>query len=101
RDGIRILAGGGGAGDFQRLQVEDRDGVAAAVADEALVEIRRDRDAVHAGRVGNVADHLVGVQIDHHDVGGVRDVEPPRGAVDREIVPAAIAADRNVAQDVI
>src|SRR5262249_46354678 len=58
-------------------------------------------DAVDARRVGNVADDLVRIQIDDDDVRSVRDVEPSRGAVDREVVPAAFAADLDVAEDVI
>ncbi len=54
-----------------------------------------------ARRVGDVADDLVGVEIDDGDVRPVRDVQPPRRAVDREVVPAAFAADLDLADDVI
>jgi hypothetical protein len=56
---------------------------------------------VDAGRVRDVADDLVGFEIDDRDVAGVRDVQPVRGAVDGQVVPAALAADRDLADDVV
>ena len=54
-----------------------------------------------ARRVGNVADHLVRVEIDDDDVGRVRDIQAPGGGVGREVVPAAFATDLDIADDVI
>ncbi len=66
------------------------------VADEPFTEVRGDRDTVHAGRVGNVADDLVGLRVDYDDVRRVADIQPMRRGVDRQIVPSAFAADRNL-----
>src|SRR6185436_1633125 len=100
-DGVRIHFGRDGPGGLQRLQVEDGDVVAAAVADEALVELRRDGDAVNARGIRNVADDRVLVDVDDDDVGGVGDVEPPRRRVHRQVVPAAFSADFDLVQDVV
>ena len=56
---------------------------------------------MNAGCVGNVANDLVRVQVDNDNVRRVRDVEPARGAVDGEIVPAAFTAEFHLADDVI
>src|SRR5882762_3544599 len=54
-DSVRIGVGLDRADRLQRLEIENRDVIAAAVAGEAAAEIRRDSDAVHALRVRNVA----------------------------------------------
>jgi hypothetical protein len=71
-DRIRVLAGRRRADRLQRLEIEDRHVVAAAVADEPAVQLRRDRNTVDTGRLGYVADHFVRVEIDDHDVRRVR-----------------------------
>src|SRR4029077_15440444 len=65
-DGVGVLAGRldlayGGEG----LEVEDGDHRAAAVADEAAVEVVGDGDAVDAGGLLYVADRLAAVDVDH------------------------------------
>src|SRR6202043_775146 len=81
-DAVRSLAGLGGSRFLERLQIEDRDLIGAAVADEAAAGFGGDGDAVYAGRVGNVGHHFVAVRVQHHHVRSARDVEPARGAVD-------------------
>src|SRR5262249_48667398 len=85
----------------KRLQVEDRHVVAAAVADEAAVQLGGDRNPVNARRIRNVANDLVRVDVHDDDMRGVGDVESARGAVDGEGVPAAFAAKFDRADDVI
>ena len=81
------------AGRLQGLEVEDRHAAIAAVAGEALAELGHDRDPVDAGRVGQLADDGLLVEVDHDDPIASRDVEPPRLGVDGEVIPAALAAD--------
>ena len=70
-------------GWLQGLEVEDRHAAIAAVAGEPLAELRHDRDAVDAGRVGQLADDGFRVEVEHGDPIASRDVEPPRLGVDR------------------
>ena len=49
-----------------------------------------------AGRIRHFADYRFGVQVDDDNLGGVGDIEPSRGRVDREIVPPAFATYGNV-----
>ena len=86
---------------LERLQVEDRHVVRAAVADESPIQLRRDGDAVDARRIGNVADDLARVEVDHRDVGRMGDVETTRGAIDRQVVPSAFATDFDFAERVV
>ena len=74
---------------------------AAAIADEAAIQLRSNGDSVHARRVRNIADDLVRLEVDNHDVRRVRHIQSPGGAVDRQVVPAAFAADLDVPGDVI
>ena len=45
------------------------------------------------GRVGQLADDLLLVEVDDDHAVAPRDVEPSRVGVDREVIPAALAAD--------
>ena len=57
------------------------------------VQVGDEGDAVDAGRVGDLADDLLGVEVDDDDAGAPRDVEPPVRGVHFEEVPAPLAAD--------
>jgi hypothetical protein len=100
-DRIGVFARRHLAGRLEGLQVEHRDVVAATVADEPAVQRRDDRDAVDAGRVGNIAHDFARVQIGDDHMGIVGDVQTPGAAVDGHVVPAALAADLDFAEDVI
>src|SRR5258708_35157410 len=100
-DGVGIGVGLYGADRFQRFEIEDGDGVRAAIADETATEAGSDGDAVHALRVGNVAFDGVGVGVHDHGVRAVRDVDAAGGAVDVDIGPAVLAGDGNGRDDVI
>ena len=63
--------------------------------DEAATEVRRQRDTMNAQSVWYVAHDGVGIRVQHHDVGLVRDVYPARGTIHDVIVPSACAANRN------
>ena len=80
---------------LQRLQVDDAHFVLATVAREAAAT-GRDRDAVHARRVGDPADDLVRRGVNHDDLGAVRDVETLRGGIDSEIIERTRTADVNL-----
>ena len=100
-DRIRVLSGRHRPIAFSVFRSKMVTLFAAAVAHEAAVQLRRDRDAVNARRIGDVADHFARVDIDDDDVGRMRDIEPARRAVDGQIVPAAFAADLDLAEEVI
>ena len=53
----------------------------AAIAHEPAIELGNHRNTVNARCIGNIADHLAGVDIDDDDVGGVRDVEAAAAAL--------------------
>jgi hypothetical protein len=93
QDRVRVLTGLDLADPAQGLEVEDRRARAATVADEAAAKVAGDRDAVHARRVRDVADHRPGIGVDHHHVRAVRNEQTARGRVEGEIVPAAVAAE--------
>lgn len=56
---------------------------------------------MHAGGVGNVAHHLAVPDIEHNHVRGARDEEPLRVRVEGQVVPAALAAQRDLLEQVI
>ena len=56
---------------------------------------------MYSWRIGDVANNLIGIEVDHHHMGCVGHVEPPRGAIDGEIIPAAFATDFDLAGHVI
>ena len=56
----------------QRLQIEHRDGLVAAVGREAVTGLGGDAGAVHAGSVRNVADHRARGAVHDHHVRGTR-----------------------------
>ncbi len=87
-------------GFLERLKIEDRDGVLASVAGEALAQVLRQRDTVDARRVGDVTHHRALVGIDHHHVCAARDEQPLARGIEGQIVPAAVAAQRELLFDV-
>src|ERR1019366_3189073 len=100
-NGVRVLSGRDLAEGLESLQIEDGNVVAPAVADEALVQLGREGNSMHARRVGNVACNFVGIEVDHHDMGGMRHVQTACRAVDRKIIPAAVTADFYLSDDVV
>ena len=77
----------------QRLQIEHRDGLVAAVRRKAVTGLGGDAGAVHARRVRNVAEHFARGAFDHHHVGGARNEHAARGGFDGDVVRAAVALD--------
>src|SRR5947208_3576625 len=65
------------------------------------MEIARDGDAVHTVGLRNLADDFTRRDVEHGDVIAARDEKSMRRAVDRKVIPAAIAADREMLHDVI
>ena len=78
---------------LQRLQVEHRHRLIAAVGREAVAGLRRDPDAVHARGVRNVGQDLAGRSLDHHHVGAPRHEHAARGRVDGDVVGPSVAFD--------
>ena len=77
----------------QRLQIEHGDGFVAAVGGEAVTGFGGNARAVHAGGVGDVAQHFAGGAIDHHQVRAARNEHAASGGFDGDIVGAAVALD--------
>ena len=100
-DRIGILAGLRLAGLLQRLQIEDGHAVGLPVGDEALADVAGHRDAVHAVQLGDLSHHLAGLRVHHFDDGAVRSIDAVRGRIDRDVVPAAGAADLDLVQDFV
>ena len=69
------------------LEVERGDGRVAAVAGEAAVQLRGEGDPVDARGVGDLADDLLGIQVDDDHAGRPGDVKAV-GGVDLQEVPA-------------
>ena len=46
-----------------------------------------------AWRISNVADHLAGVPVDHHDMRGTRNEDAPGPWFGREVVGASVPAN--------
>ena len=86
---------------LQRLEIDDRGRVRATVAREAATELGRDGEAVHAGRVEDLPDDGAGFRVGDDDLRGVRHVEPMRGGVGDDVVPAAFAADRDLSDHAV
>ncbi len=100
-DGVRRGADFGPGRFVQRLQVEDRHGRVAAVAGVALFLPRGDGDAVDTGGVLYFADDLPLIDVHDNDAVGAREKEPPARGVHREIIPAALAADLDRAEQMV
>ena len=86
---------------LQGLQVDNPSLALAAVAGEAAAEVGCQRHAMDARRVGDFADHRVPVEVDHDHLGGVADIEAPCAGIDRKVIPAAVAADFDLGDQVV
>ena len=64
-------------------------------------KFRRERDAVHAFGIGNFAGDFSGVHVEHDDFRAARNEQAARGGIEREVVPAAFAAERDLFQQMI
>ena len=101
-DGVGIVAGDLHFGDRRQIaEIENRHRAGAAVADEAAAQIGRDGDAVHAFGLGDRADDFLMIEVHDLDAIAVRNVQPSCGAVDSEVIPAAVTSDVDVTGDVI
>ena len=85
----------------ERLHVEHDYLIGAAVADEALVKLGRERDAVHQLQSRDRADHFALLAVHDRDFVAVRDKHAAGSAVGSQIVPKAVAGDRNFLDEVI
>ena len=100
-DGVGIRICFNGADGLQRFEVEDGYIVRTAVAGEAATEVGSDRDAMDALGVGDVANNGVGIRIENDDVRAARDVDAAGVTIHEDVVPAAVAADRDSLDDMI
>ena len=78
---------------MKRFQVEDADGTVFAVAGKSTVKFRSESDAVNAWRIGDVADRLAGIGIDHDDMTGAGDEKPTGVGIELEVVPTTLSAN--------
>ena len=77
----------------QRLQIEHRDGLVAAVGREAVTSLRGEAGAVHARRVRNVAEHFARSAFDYHHVGATRHEHAARRGFDGDVIRPSVAFD--------
>src|ERR1700682_4010333 len=75
----------------ERRRVEHRDFILTPVTGKAMLEGRGNRSPVHARRVRNRADWLPAVSVKNFDLGPVRNIEPPRRAINRYVIKATDA----------
>lgn len=66
-----------------------------------MLEWRSDSGAMDARRVRNRADDFAAVGIQNFDLGSVRDIEPARRTIYRDVIKAAGAAYRIATDDLI
>ena len=100
-DAIRIGAGGNAGHRLECPAIEDHDHIRAPVADVAVLSGCIQRNTVRALQPGDGADGFSAAGIDHFNPGTVRDVEAMGRGIRNEIVPAAIAADLPLRNEVI
>ena len=100
-DVVRAGSGGDGSDDGEGGAVECNYRVAAAVGDVAELAGGVERDGVDAVEIGDGADGFAGVGVDNIDLSAVGDVKAMRAGIGDRIVPAAIAADFPVVDDVV
>ena len=96
------VVGDGNVGQrLQGLQVEHLDRLRVAAGDEAVPELRRQRDAVDAVHSLDPADGLFGVDVDYFDGSSVGHIKPPRDFIESEVILAAISRQRDRLQEAI
>src|SRR5581483_9594816 len=83
------------------LGVEDGDGVGPAVGREPAAQVRGDGDAVDAGRVADLPFDLEGVGVEDVYLGVVGHIDAAAGGVHGQVVPAAVAGDRDRLDQVV
>jgi len=76
-------------------EVDDAHGGGLAVAGETVAELGHSGETVDSRGAGDFPDDRIFFRIDDDDFRGVGDVQPMSGGLDREIVPAAVPADRD------
>ncbi len=86
---------------LQRREVEHRDGVVLAVAGKAVIELRREGDAMHAVGGRDPAQDPAGVGIEHLDARAVGHVKAARRGIDADVIIAAFAADFELRQHAV
>ena len=100
-DAVGVGSGGDGGDGGEGGAVEDDHGVAAAVGDVAELAGGVESDAVGAVEAGDGADGFAGRGVDDVDARAVGDVEAVGAGIGEQVVPAALAADLPVVDDVV
>ena len=98
---VRAGSGGDGSGDGEVGAIECNNRVGATVCDVAELAGGVESDGVNAVKIGNGADRLAGVGVDNVNLSAVRDVKAMRAGIGYWVVPASIAADFPVVDDVV
>src|SRR5258708_6369595 len=84
------------ADDLEGLQVEFDDDVGLAGGDVSFAGFLNQRDAVHAGSLGNLADRFSSLRVEDIHLGGVRHEQPRAHGVVGDVVPSALAGHGNL-----
>jgi hypothetical protein len=71
------------------------------VGDETFAYVAGHGDAMHAVQLGDLTDHLAGLEIHHFHDPAVRSIDALRGRVDVEVIPTASAAHLDLVEDFV
>src|SRR5204863_10069627 len=72
--------------ELQGGGIEHRNLVLSPITGKSVLEFRDNYSTVHAWRVGNRPHHFPIISIHHIYLRAMRKIEPPRGAVDSDVV---------------
>src|SRR6266478_615608 len=86
---------------LERRRVEHRDLILTPIAGESVLESRGDRNPMDARCVGNCTDDFTGIGVHDVHLSSVRDVEPPRGVVQHNVIETANTGNRITADQLV
>ena len=101
KHGVGIGAGVRLGKQFQSFQVNERRFVFTPASDHAAAQFRCEGDTVNAGSVGDFTHDLVLRQVHHNHFRAMRNVKPPGRRIHRQVIPAAVARQGNLLDEMI
>src|SRR5579864_6720772 len=79
---------------LQSLWIEHNYFISPAVADESPADVSHQRDSMDSLQTRNAPHHCSAVSVYHFDFRIVRDVKPPSGIIEGDVIPILLAARR-------